>query len=295
MHRRDISKRLGFALLIGASIGVLEVVGGILSNSIALISDAGHMFTDVIAIAMSLFALRISLKPHTPRLTYGYHRAEVLAALANGIVLLIVSAYIIIEAYNRFFLGLDIEIPTLVTIASIGLFANIGMLFILKDSSHKNINVKGAFLHILSDTLSSIAIIISGIIIYFTGIVIIDPILAIIISGLIIRSSILLLKDSVHILLEGVPKGIDLNILYDTIKSIDGVSDVHDLHVWCITTDLLALSAHVIVKDQMISESTSIIDRIRSRLLKFGISHVTIQIEPEDRIKDIDKLDKDKK
>ncbi|RMF31706.1 MAG: cation transporter [Candidatus Nitrosothermus koennekii] len=187
------------------------------------------------------------------------------------------------------------EIPTLITIASIGLIANISMLIILKESTHKNINVKGAFLHVLSDTLSSIAIIISGIIIYFTGIVIIDPILAIIISGLIIRSSILLLKDTVHILLEGVPKGIDLNILYDAIKSIDGVSDVHDLHVWCITTDLLALSAHVIVKDQMVSESTSIIDRIRRQMLKFGISHVTIQIEAEDRIKDIDKLDKDER
>ncbi len=294
MHKHTAKKQLGIALLIGVSIGVLEIIGGILSNSIALISDAGHMFTDVIAIGMSLFALSISLKPHTTKLTYGYHRAEVLAALANGIILLIIAIYIIIEAYNRFLIGLAIDIPTLITIASIGLIANISMLLILKDTSRKNINVKGAFLHIISDTLSSIAIIISSIIIYFTDIVIIDPILAIVISGLIIRSAITLLRDTIHILLEGVPQGIDLDRLIRTIKEIEGVTDVHDLHVWCITTDLLALSAHVIVRDQMISESTLIIDLIRRKMREFGIMHITIQIEAENKIKDLGKIDKDK-
>jgi cobalt-zinc-cadmium efflux system protein len=294
MHKHTAKKQLGIALLIGVSIGVLEIIGGILSNSIALISDAGHMFTDVIAIGMSLFALSISLKPHTTKLTYGYHRAEVLAALANGIILLIIAIYIIIEAYNRFLIGLAIDIPTLITIASIGLIANISMLLILKDTSRKNINVKGAFLHIISDTLSSIAIIISGIMIYFTDIVIIDPILAIIISGLIIRSAIMLLKDTIHILLEGVPQGIDLDSLIKAIKEIEGVTDVHDLHVWCITTDLLALSAHVMVRDQRISESTLIIDLIRRKMREFGIMHITIQIEAESKIKDLRKIDKDK-
>lgn len=294
MHKHTAKKQLSIALLIGASIGMLEIVGGIVSNSIALISDAGHMFTDVIAIAMSLFAITISLKPHTAKLTYGYHRAEVLAALANGIILLIVAIYIIIEAYNRFLVGLEIDVLTLITVASIGLAANITMLLILKDTSHKNINVKGAFLHIISDTLSSIAIIASSIIIYFTNIVAIDPILAMIISGLIIRSAIMLLKDTIHILLEGVPKGIDLDILIDNIKKIDGVTDVHDLHVWCITTDLLALSAHIIVRDQMISESNLIIDLIRREMRKFDIKHVTIQIEAEEEIKDLSKIDKDK-
>ncbi len=294
MHKYTAKKQLSIALLIGASIGVLEIIGGMLSNSIALISDAGHMFTDVIAIGMSLFALSISLKPHTTKLTYGYHRAEVLAALANGIILLIIAVYIIIEAYNRFVIGLEIDIPTLITIASIGLIANISMLLILKDTSHKSINVKGAFLHIISDTLSSIAIIISGIMIYFTDIVIIDPILAIIISGLIIRSAIMLLKDTIHILLEGVPQGIDLDSLIKAIKEIEGVTDVHDLHVWCITTDLLALSAHVMVRDQRISESTLIIDLIRRKMREFGIMHITIQIEAESKIKDLRKIDKDK-
>ncbi len=294
MHKISTRKRLYTVFIISLSIGILEVIGGLLSNSIALISDSIHMFTDTIAIALSIFALSLTLRPHTTKLTYGYHRVEVLAAFVHGIILLIIASYIIIESYNRFLISPIIDISTLLIVASIGLTANVLMLLILKRDT-QNLNVKGAFLHILSDTLSSIAVITSGILIYYTNISIIDPIVAVVISTLIIRSTIVLLRDTIHILLEGTPREIDLKELEYEIKSIEGVSNIHDLHIWCITRDLLSLSAHIVVRDQMISEGSIIIGKIRERMLRYGISHITIQIEAEDKIKEIKKLDNDKK
>ncbi len=293
MYKAIMKRRLYIVFILSLSIGVLEVIGGILSNSIALISDSIHVFTDSIAIALTIFAFRLTLKPHTIKLTYGYHRVEILAAFVHGIILLIIAGYIIIESYNRFLTIQTININSLLTIASIGLIANLVMLILL-NREKQNLNVKGAFLHILSDTLSSIGVIIAGILIYYTNLPIIDPIVAIIISILIIRSTIVLLKESTHILLEGVPKEIDLKELEYDIMKIEGVSSIHDLHLWCITKDMLALSAHVVVKDQMISNSNIIISKIREGMLKYGISHVTIQIEAEDRIREIRRLDNDK-
>ncbi len=288
--RSSISKRLGITLAIGATITLLEFIGGIISNSVSLFSDAGHMLSDVIAILMSLIALRLSLKAHTVKFTYGYHRAEILIALVNGILLIIVSSLLILESYDRFVNVYKIDLFTLISIASIGLIANVSMIIILKDFKHM-LNIKSVTLHIFSDTLSSVGVILGGLMIYLTNLTIIDPLVAIGISAMILRSASMLLKDAIYILLEGVPRGIDLNKITNVLKSIKGVIDVHDLHVWCITTDLIALSAHVITNDQMLSQGSKIISEIKSKMLEFGIKHITIQLESEDKIKDIDMLD----
>ncbi|MEM2856675.1 MAG: cation diffusion facilitator family transporter [Candidatus Nitrosocaldaceae archaeon] len=291
MHSRDsINKLLTIALVISSSVALLEFIGWLLSNSVALLSDTIHVLTDVTALLLTLMASKVALKSHTPKLTYGYHRAEVLAALANGILLIILVFTVSFEAYDRFIEQEKIDSVILIWIAIIGLIANFITFVILKDI--KNIiSVRSALMHIFSDTLSSLSITIGGFMIYYTNILIIDPLISIGISLLILRHAIILIKDTIHILLEGVPEGISIEIITRTIKDIKGVIDIHDLHVWCITTDLLALSAHIVIEDQMVSESIKIIDEIKRRMNGFGIRHTTIQLESERNI-DINKSDK---
>ena len=250
------------------------------------------MLADVMAISLSLFAIRIASREHTQKLTYGYHRAEVLAALANGIMLAIIAAVLFREAYMRLLNPPSIDIPILLGVALLGLAANISMAFILKDVRKTSIGARSAFLHVFYDTVSSVGVIIAGVIAATTQFFVVDPIIAFMIAGLIVRGAISILKESIHILLEGAPSGINLQKIISEIKSVNGVQDIHDLHVWTISSGLNALSGHIIVKDQMVSESARIIDEI-GRILKtrFKISHTTIQIESEKTIKDIKHVD----
>jgi cobalt-zinc-cadmium efflux system protein len=266
-------------------VAVVEVVGGILSNSISLVSDAVHMFTDVMAIGLSLFAITIAARTHSGAMTFGYHRAEVMAALANGIALAVISVWVLNEAFLRVMSPRMIDAPLMLLTAGIGLAGNLAVMFLLKHHAGKSINVYSAFVHVIYDTVSSIAVIITGFITLNTGITIVDPLVAFLIAGLVARSAYSIVRSSTHILLEGAPCELDMREIIATLKQLDGVVDVHDLHVWTISTGMDALSGHVVVRDQMLSQSSKLLSEINNVLAeRYNITHTTIQLEHENKI-----------
>jgi cobalt-zinc-cadmium efflux system protein len=266
-------------------IAVVEVVGGILSDSISLMSDAVHMFTDVMAIGLSLFAIAIAARSHSGAMTFGYHRAEVMAALANGIALAIISVWVLYEAFLRVMSPRIIDAPLMLLIAAIGLAGNIAVMFMLKHQASKSINVQSALVHVVYNTVSSVAVIITGFIALNTGITIVDPLIAFLIAGLVARSAYSIVRSSTHILLEGAPSELDVREIIVTLKQLDGVVDVHDLHVWTISTGMDALSGHIVVRDQLLSQSSKLLSEINKVLAeRYNITHTTIQLEHENKI-----------
>ncbi len=280
MDSSDI-KKLKIVLLIVSCFILVELFTAIFSNSLALISDAGHMFTDAAGIGFSLFAITFSSKKFiTPQKTYGFYRLEILAALVNSIITLLLSFYIIYQAYLRLFGGHQTEIHAvpLFIVAVIGLIINLVCMKILHNHDKHDLNMEGAYLEILKDLLGSVAVIISAILILFTGYYIIDPIISIGLAILIWPRTWSLLKRSIHILMEGVPPHISYEDIKKSILEIKGVSGVFDLHIWKITTGFDALTTHVTVYD--LSKSQIILKEIQSILEnKFNITHTTIQIE----------------
>jgi cobalt-zinc-cadmium efflux system protein len=276
---------LTLSLAVTASLAVVEVVGGILSGSISLVSDSVHMFTDVMAIALSLFATTMATRSHSGGMTFGYHRAEVLAALANGVALSAISVWVLYEAFLRVMSPRLIDTPLMLTAAGIGLAGNIAVIFLLKHHTIKNINIQSAFVHVIYDAVSSVAVIITGFIALYTGITIVDPLVAFLIAGLVARSAYTIVKSSTHILLEGAPRELDMQQVISTLKQLDGVVDVHDLHIWTISVGMDALSGHVVVRDQMLSQSGKLLDEI-NRVLgeRYSITHTTIQLENEQKV-----------
>ncbi len=261
---------------------VLEVIGGIISNSLALLSDAGHMLTDIFALSLSLFAVKFASMPATEKKTYGFYRIEILTAFINGMVLILLTLYIFYEAYRRLIAPKEVKSLIMLVVASIGLIVNIAGAFILKGSSRENINIRSAFLHIIGDALSSAGVIIGGIIIMATKWYVVDPLLSIAIGVVILRGAYGLVSESVNILLEAVPKGIRVDTVVGEVKRIDGVRDIHDVHIWTLTSGVYALSAHVLISDLLTSESNKVLERINSLLKeKFNIQHTTIQFECE--------------
>jgi cobalt-zinc-cadmium efflux system protein len=268
-----------------AAIAVVEAVGGILSNSISLVSDAVHMFTDVMAIGLSLFAITVAARSHSGAMTFGYHRAEVMVALANGVALGVISLWVLYEAFLRVMSPRIIDAPLLLLTASIGLAGNLVVMFLLKHHAGNSINIHSAFIHVVYNTISSVSVIITGFIALNTGITIVDPLVAFLIAGLVARSAYSIVRSSTHILLEGAPSELDMREILITLKQLDGVLDVHDLHVWTISTGMDALSGHVVVRDQMLSESSKLLSEINKVLAKrYNITHTTIQIEHEREI-----------
>ena len=276
---------LALSFGVTAVVAVVEVVGGILSDSISLVSDAVHMFTDVIAIGLSLFAITMAARNHSGAMTFGYHRAEVMAALANGIGLIVISAWVLYEAFLRVMSPRIIDAPLMLLIASIGLAGNLAVMFLLKRQSGRSINVHSAFVHVLYDAVSSVAVIITGFIALNTGVTIVDPFVAFLIAGLVARSAYLIVRNSTHILLEGAPRELDIRQITITLKELEGVVDVHDLHIWTISTGMDALSGHVVVRDQMLSQSSKLLSEINKVLAeRYNITHTTIQLEHESEI-----------
>ena len=276
-------RRLLVALSITGLMTIVELAGGLMSNSLALIGDAGHMFTDTLALGLSLFALNLAKRPASQTKTYGYYRAEILAALINGAILVLVSAYIFYEAYHRFVEPPEVRGGLMLIVAAIGLVANVVGISILRSASRGNLNVKGAFLHMWSDTVSSVGVIAAGIIILLTGRTIADPIISIIIGLLILRGAGGLVLESINILLEAVPKHLDVGQINNAIQKIKGVRDVHDVHLWAITSGMYAMSCHLLIEDQMVSNCTQIVEEVNQTLSKeFGISHSTVQLECEE-------------
>jgi cobalt-zinc-cadmium efflux system protein len=274
---------LSFAVI--AAIAVVEAGGGILSNSISLVSDAVHMFTDVMAIGLSLFAITMAARSHSGAMTFGYHRAEVMVALANGVALGVISLWVLYEAFLRVMSPRIIDAPLLLLTASIGLAGNLVVMFLLKHHAGNSINIHSAFIHVVYNTISSVAVIITGFIALSTGITIVDPLVAFLIAGLVARSAYSIVRNSTRILLESAPSQLDMREILVTLKQLDGVVDVHDLHVWTISTGMDALSGHVVVRDQMLSESSKLLSEINRVLTeRYNITHTTIQMEHEREI-----------
>jgi cobalt-zinc-cadmium efflux system protein len=278
----DGSKGLKIALLVVVVVMAAEIAGGILSNSLALLGDAGHMLVDALALGLSLVALNLAKKPATTTRTYGFHRAEIMAALANGVTLFLVAAYIFYEAYQRFGNPPTVRTPIMLGVAVVGLVANLIAMRLLHRARHSNLNVRAAFFHVFGDTISSVGVIVGGIIIAVTGWKIVDPIIAIVIGIIILWGAVNLVRESVDILLEMVPKHIPLDKVTEAIKSVKGVVELHDVHIWTITSGIYALSTHILIQDQMLSRTSEIIAIIKRELeQKFNITHTTFQLECE--------------
>lgn len=273
-------RNLFFALAITASVMVAEAVGGWLSHSLALLSDAGHMLVDVMAISLAWFAFRLSSRPATPKRSYGYYRAEILAALFNGMVLMLVSFYIFYQAYHRLSSPPQIKPVSMLLVATIGLAANLSGIWLLS-GSRQSLNIKGAYFHMLGDTISSLGVIGAGLIILLTGWVMVDPIVSIGIGGIILVGAYRLMKEAVDILMESTPKGIELLEVLRAISAVEGVREVHDLHIWTITSGMPSLSAHLTMRESCSQTPERVLIYVR-RLLKerFGIEHTTLQLEP---------------
>lgn len=279
---RSAERRLWIALLISSAIVVIEFTGGFLGHSLALLGDSGHMLTDVLGVGVSILTLRLGRKHHTAKRTFGYHRAEIFAALVNGSTLIAVALLIIYEAFLRLQQPTQVQGSLVLSLASLGLVGNVSTTWLLARSGKTSLNVRGVFLHAAGDTVSSIAVIVSSLVVVFTGYSGLDPIAAVLIGILIMRSAYSLVRDSTNILLEATPRGLELENIAKTIRSVDGVMGVHDLHVWTITSGLYALSGHVTVDSDTIRQGSAILEKIATKLKEsFGIEHVTLQMEKE--------------
>lgn len=279
-ERQTQGKGLRFAFALTFIIMLAEIAGGLLSNSLALLSDAGHMFIDAFAVGLSFWAVKMAQKPATHAKTYGYHRLEILAAMSNGILLIGISLWLFSEAFGRFLHPAPVKSGMMLVIAVIGLVGNfIGVVF-LSHSDSESLNARGALLHMLSDTFSSVGVIVGGVIMFFTGWYLVDPIISLLLNGMIMHNAVMLVVESGEILLEATPRGLVLSAIVEEVKKIDGVRDLHGLHIWTITSGLHALSGHLLLDDQRISQANEISKKVEEMLAKqFKINHTTLQLE----------------
>jgi len=277
---RRTERRFVLSLALTGLILVAEVIGGLWTGSLALLSDAAHVFLDVFALGMSYVALRLAALPADDRHTYGYHRLQVLAALGNGATLLLVAFEILREAWERFRNPAPVLVGPMLVVAVVGLIVNLVVAFVLREHDHHDLNVRSAFLHVLGDALASIGVIGAGIVIALTGWTMIDPLVSVLIGAIILAGSGRVLRESVHILVEGMPEGLTATEVAEAMSQVEGVGEVHDLHVWTVSPGYLALSAHVVLADQPLSQSQSVMDGLKQTLAeRFGIRHTTIQFE----------------
>ncbi|GAB4412613.1 MAG: cation diffusion facilitator family transporter [Thermodesulfovibrionales bacterium] len=273
-----VEKRLKLSLAVTVLILLAEVLGGMLSNSLALLSDAGHVLTDAFALGLSMIAALISKRPSDYRATYGYQRVGLLAAVINGLSLLGIAIFIFIESYNRFIKPPEIDISLMLIVATGGLIGNLIMALIL-GRGHEDLNIRSAWLHILGDTLSSIGVITSGIVIYFTNWLYADPIAGLIIGIVIISGGWRVVKEATLIFLEMTPKGFNVEEIAKKISEMPEVMGIHDLHIWSLAHRRIAFSAHIWVHDQKLSEVEGIRKKIENMLRGIGIGHILIQFE----------------
>ncbi len=270
-------KILVIALLLTLGFALIEAIGGWVSHSLALISDAGHMFSDAFSLGLAAFAAQLAKRPPSAKHSYGLIRAEVIAASVNGLLMLGLIVYIIVEAVKRLQSPEPVQGFFVMVIAFIGLLVNIIVAYMLSRADH-NLNTRAALLHVMGDLLGSVAALVAGAVIYFTGWMPIDPLLSIFVALLILGSTLNLLREALHVLMEGVPRGLNLNVIGDRMAKVSGVQSVHDLHIWTLASGQIALSSHISLIN--INNWPNILEATRLMLRReYGIKHVTLQPE----------------
>ena len=286
-HSHHHGGSLKTALAITATFLVAEFFGALYTNSLALLADAGHMLTDVAALSLSLFAIRFAGRRATPRKTYGFHRVEILAALVNGVFLVLVALYIFYEAYNRFQSPPVVKADWMLVVALIGLFANLASAWVLFGKHHESLNVRGAFFHVLTDAIGALGAVLASIAILVSGYSVADPLISVVVAVLILWSSWIVIRDAVDILLEGTPAHINIVSLREQLGLVDGVGSVHDLHVWTLTSGVLAMSCHIVAQSD--DNRTDLLARVNCVAReRFHIDHTTIQIEEHNIPQELD-------
>ncbi|WP_223598497.1 cation diffusion facilitator family transporter [Chryseobacterium sp. GVT01B] len=273
-------KSLLIVLCLSGTYLIAEVIGGIMTNSLALLADAAHMLTDVVGLLLAFIAIKIGERKADPSRTYGYYRTEILAAVVNAVVLLGISIYVLFEAYQRFQNPPEVQSKSMLIVAGIGLIVNIVGMMILRKDSEGSLNMKGAYFEVLSDMLTSVGVMIAGVIMLTTGWYYADPLISAAIGLLIFPRTWRLLKEAINVLLEGTPKDVDIHELRTSLEKTPGVKNVHDLHVWSLTSSVNAMSAHV-VKEAEYSQNQLLKILTDTTVNNFKISHTTFQIEEE--------------
>jgi cobalt-zinc-cadmium efflux system protein len=271
-------KRLAIVLGLTTAYLIAEVVGGVLTHSLALLADAGHMLTDVAGLGLAILAIQFAERPATPERTYGFYRVEILAALTNAVVLIGISIYILYEAYQRFRNPPEIQSGAMLGVAAVGLVVNIVGIYLLRAASEESLNMKGAYFEVMSDMLTSIGVIAAAMIMLTTGWYYADPLISAGIGLFILPRTWLLLRDAVGVLLEGTPTDVNLAALREAIGTVAGVADVHDLHVWSLTSGVNALSVHTVLADHGLHDE--VLAAVQKRVTAdFKIAHATVQVE----------------
>jgi len=280
---RDNMRRVVIALVLTGAFMIVEVIGGILSGSLALLADAGHMLTDTMALALAAVAFQVCKRPADAKLTYGYHRFQILAAFVNGLSLLFIVGWILFEAVDRFLDPAEVLGETMLVVAAAGLIVNLIAFAVLHGGDRENLNIRGAAIHVAGDLLGSVAAIAAALVIIYTGWTPIDPILSVAVAMLILRSAWILVKRSSHVLLEGAPEWLDTKIMQDKIVGqVSTVNSIHHVHVWGMTPQDLMLTMHVRLEQEP-GNPTECIRRIKEVLRdEYGIGHSTIEIETDD-------------
>jgi len=282
-HNHNISEVKGKNLVIVVALNfiitITELVGGMFSGSISLISDSLHNLSDGISIIISYIAIRISKKERDTKRTFGYKRATILAALVNSSVLISISVYLFSEAYSRFVNPQPINGSLVIWVAVIGLFANILGVILLQKGAKGDMNIKSSYLHLLSDALSSVGVVISGVLIYYFNIYWVDPVLTVLIAIYVLKESYEIVKNAIRILMQGVPENFDIEAVVRELEKIDAIENVHHVHVWSLDEHNINFEAHVNIKDMLVSSTKEILSKIEHELLNYGINHVTIQFE----------------
>ncbi|MEY2817855.1 MAG: hypothetical protein RL275_1318 [Chloroflexota bacterium] len=279
---KQTTKRLTLSLILTAAFVVIEVIAGIFGNSLALLTDAAHNFTDVIALGLSWYALHLATKPAHAGKTFGYHRVGILVALINSTTLILIAFGIFFEAYHRFLIPPEVDSTLLIGVGAVAFIINLVTALMVKEGSENDLNLRSAFLHLMGDVMSTLGAVIAGIIITFTNWNWLDPFVSVLIGVFILYNAWSILKQTIHILLESTPENINMDSMVTELRSVNGVLDVHDLHVWSISENLRMLSAHVVIDNVSIGEGVSIQHNINELVAhNYNIQHATLQMECE--------------
>ncbi len=277
---RQTGSRLALSLALTALFVIIEAGAGLFANSLALLTDAAHNFTDVIALGLSWYAVRLTTQPSNSQKTYGYHRAGILVALLNSTTLVIISLGIFYEAYQRFIAPPEVNSEILIGVGLVAVIVNLVTALLVRRGSDKDLNIRSAFIHLMGDVLSTLGAVIAGIIIYFTKANWLDPLVSVLIGFLILYNAWGILRDAMDILLESTPRDVDIKTMVDDLVKVEGVLGVHDLHVWSLTQNLRTMSAHILTEDIPISAGADIQRKVNEVLYhRYNVGHATLQLE----------------